>query len=230
MTEWTTREHAAATILRALNGLIPGAAGGKTTVEVAHERTVLGCAAHDTWSSDADGFAQRLALALDVAVLQPLGNSKSDFERTRLAWKSAARRASRRQPHEREGLIFHLERENGRLHAFIRLTEEAARVSSAAWEESSVEVLRLREDVGRMRAQRQELRSRMESDLRKAAPDDLDIDAASPDELRAHVRELQSQFRQTIEHRTYWHHEVQCTDARLRELEDQVRKAKGSDR
>ncbi|WP_435218339.1 hypothetical protein [Streptomyces sp. bgisy034] len=229
----TPRQHAAATIQRALNGLIPGAADGTTMVEVRHERVVLGRTSADTWSSDAHGFAQRLALALDVAVLQPLESAKSQHERTHLAWKSAARRASRRQPHEREGLIFHLERENTRLHAFIRLANEAAQVSSGAFEKAGTEAFRLREEIGRLRSQREELRARMEADIRKArfTDADVDIEAASSEELRAHIRELRSQLEETTGHRTYWHHEVQCADARLRELEDQVRQATaGGDR
>ncbi|MFC5217276.1 hypothetical protein [Streptomyces coerulescens] len=179
-----------------------------------------------------DGVLQRLCSEIDGAHLARW-EEEQDHQRTRLAWKSAARRAQRRQPHEREGLIFHLERENSRLHAFIRLANDAARASSTAWEESSADAFRLREEVGRLHSQRAQLRARMEADIRKArfTDADLDVDAASPEELRAHVRELRTQLEETTGHRTYWHHEVQCADARLRELEAQVRQATaGGDR
>ncbi|MEV6105749.1 hypothetical protein AB0M28_13680 [Streptomyces sp. NPDC051940] len=76
----------------------------------------------------------------------------ADRHRYRLAWLSARRRAKRRQPHEREGLIFHLERQNTRLHAFANLANEAAQASSRAWEQESGEVARLREQVAQMRS------------------------------------------------------------------------------
>jgi hypothetical protein len=65
--------------------------------------------------------------------------------RLRLALKSAQRRAARRQPHEREGLIFHLERENKRVHSFARLANDASQACSRMWEESAAEAATLRE-------------------------------------------------------------------------------------
>lgn len=72
--------------------------------------------------------------------------------RLRLALESARRRALRRLPHEREGLIFHLERENRQLHAFVRVANEAAQVSARGWEQYSAEVTQLREENARLRA------------------------------------------------------------------------------
>lgn len=76
----------------------------------------------------------------------------TETDRYRLAWQSARRRAARRQLHEREGLIFHLERQNTRLHAFAELANEAAQVSNKAWEKESAEVARLREENARLRS------------------------------------------------------------------------------
>lgn len=81
MSEQTPRELAAKAVLSALNGLIPGAGDGPTTVEVKHEHTRLGRPGHDTWSSDTQGFAERLALVLDVAILQPLLSRITELEK-----------------------------------------------------------------------------------------------------------------------------------------------------
>ncbi|WP_338699140.1 hypothetical protein V2W30_22505 [Streptomyces sp. Q6] len=86
-----------------------------------------------------------------------LWEEEQDHARTRLAWQSARRRAARRQPHEREGLIFHLERENRRLHAFVRVANHAAQVSHGSWEKTSTEVASLREENARLRARVAEL-------------------------------------------------------------------------
>lgn len=84
-----------------------------------------------------------------------------DTDRLRLALKSAQRRARRRQPHEREGLIFHLERENKRLHSFVRVANEAALVSHRGWEQYSGEAASLREENARLRARVSELEARV---------------------------------------------------------------------
>lgn len=83
--------------------------------------------------------------------LAEMDRGRAERDRYQTAWQSARRRAARRQPHEREGLIFHLERENTRLHAFARLAHEAAEVSAKAWEQGSAEVARLREENARLR-------------------------------------------------------------------------------
>ncbi len=86
--------------------------------------------------------------------------AERERERLRSAWRSARRRASRRQPHEREGLIFHLERQNRRLSEFADLADHAvtfvntrseetkadrdrARGIAVALEQQNAEVLRL---------------------------------------------------------------------------------------
>jgi hypothetical protein len=140
-----------------------------------------------------------------------------DLERVRLAWKSAARRAARRQPHEREGLIFHLERENTRLHAFVRIANEAAQASNSAWERSSAENLRLREEIGRQRAERAKQRRQMARPPAELSP--FDTDSADPAALRSRVAELEAALAEMAQHRGYWHHEVQCADTRIGELE-----------
>ncbi|MFC8361091.1 hypothetical protein ACFUIY_14610 [Streptomyces griseorubiginosus] len=80
MADQPPRELAAKAVLSTLNGLIPGAASGPTFVEVTYEHTRLGRPGHDSWSSDAEGFAERLALVLDVAVLQPLFTRITELE------------------------------------------------------------------------------------------------------------------------------------------------------
>jgi hypothetical protein len=102
------------------------------------------------------------AVGVDVpALLAERERVRAGRDRYRTAWQSARRRAARRQPHEREGLIFHLERENARLHAFVRLAHEAAEVSAKAWEQGSAEVARFREDNARLRARVAELEAAM---------------------------------------------------------------------
>ncbi|MGA5599564.1 hypothetical protein ACPCUF_00760 [Streptomyces griseoincarnatus] len=65
--------------------------------------------------------------------------------RLRLALASAKRRAARREPHEREGLIFHLERENRRVHDYVRIANDSAQVSHRHWEQATEEAAKLRE-------------------------------------------------------------------------------------
>ncbi|MCF3960320.1 hypothetical protein [Streptomyces fuscigenes] len=70
--------------------------------------------------------------------------------RTRLALRSAKRRALRRLPHEREGLIFHLERQNQRLTSLLGVMRAAADASVTAGEETAVEAYGLRARVGHL--------------------------------------------------------------------------------
>lgn len=91
------------------------------------------------------------SLALDLM------KERDAHARTCLAWKSARRRAARRQPNEREGLIFQLERWNHRLEGMINLANEAARVSAEAGQEAAADAYRLRERVGHLQARVREL-------------------------------------------------------------------------
>lgn len=83
--------------------------------------------------------------SVELVVVGCLGASGQLLEliaragRLNLALASAKRRARRRQPHEREGLIFHLERQNARLSAFVHLANEAAQVSGSAAEQAATE-------------------------------------------------------------------------------------------
>jgi chromosome segregation ATPase len=79
---------------------------------------------------------------------------EQDNARLRLALKSAQRRALRRLPHEREGLIFRLEQDNKQLHAFVEIANEAARVQREAWEGAQDELERLRARVDELEAER----------------------------------------------------------------------------
>lgn len=72
-------------------------------------------------------------------------------------------RAARRQPHEREGLIFHLERENRRVHDYVRVANEAAQVAHRSWEEAVEEAKKLRERNGELLARIDILRKRLEN-------------------------------------------------------------------
>ncbi|MBT3164024.1 hypothetical protein HTV80_12980 [Streptomyces sp. Vc74B-19] len=71
--------------------------------------------------------------------------------RLRLALASAKCRAARREPHEREGLIFHLERENRRVHEYAQIANDAAQVSHRHWEEATEEATKLREQNAALR-------------------------------------------------------------------------------
>ncbi|MFF6801065.1 hypothetical protein [Streptomyces sp. NPDC012616] len=72
--------------------------------------------------------------------------------RLTVALASAKRRARRRQPHEREGLIFHLERQNRRLSGFARLANETAQMCARNWDETREEAAKAREANGELRA------------------------------------------------------------------------------
>jgi chromosome segregation ATPase len=143
-----------------------------------------------------------------------------DLERVRLAWKSAARRAKRREPHEREGLIFHLERENALLHSFVQVANAAATASHTARAESSAEVVRLREEIGRLRAERAKQRRQMAKPPAEVTP--FDAASAEPAALRSRVAELEAAVQEMSGHRAYWHREVRCADARISELERSI--------
>lgn len=93
-----------------------------------------------------------LAACLDAA-----GQESAQTRRVRYAYWSARRRAARRLPHEREGLIFHLERRNRRLEEFARIANAAADVSAKAGEEAAAEAFTLRTSVGHLRARVREL-------------------------------------------------------------------------
>ncbi|MEH0579030.1 hypothetical protein QBA54_32175 [Streptomyces sp. B21-108] len=86
----------------------------------------------------------------------------ADQERLRVALASAKRRAKRRQPHEREGLIFHLERENERVHAYVRIANEAAQVSHRSWEKTTELARLLRERNGQLLTRIDGLTKRLE--------------------------------------------------------------------
>lgn len=77
---------------------------------------------------------------------------EQDTARLRLALQSARRRALRRQPHVREGLIFRLEQDNKQLHAFVAIANEAARVQRQAWEGAQAELESLRARVAELEA------------------------------------------------------------------------------
>ena len=91
-------------------------------------------------------------LEVVAAVAARLWKEEQDHARTRLALKSAKRRAARRHPHEREGLIFHLEQRNARLEQLVILANETARVCAQAGEDAAAEAHRLRLCTGRLRA------------------------------------------------------------------------------
>lgn len=87
-----------------------------------------------------------------AACLDAAGQEQPQTARARDAYRSARRRAARRLPHEREGLIFHLERRNRRLEEFVRIANEAATVSARAGEEAASEAYGLRASTGHLRA------------------------------------------------------------------------------
>ncbi|MEU2265015.1 hypothetical protein ABZ568_00875 [Streptomyces olindensis] len=82
--------------------------------------------------------------------------------RLNLALASAKRRAKRREPHEREGLIFHLERENKRVHEYVAIANDAAQVSHRSWESAIEEARKLRERNGELLARIDRLMKRLE--------------------------------------------------------------------
>ncbi|MER7477351.1 hypothetical protein ABTX60_06810 [Streptomyces sp. NPDC126510] len=82
--------------------------------------------------------------------------------RLNLALASAKRRAKRREPHEREGLIFHLERENKRVHEYVQVANEAAQVSHRSWESAIEEARKLPERNGELLARIDALTERLE--------------------------------------------------------------------
>jgi hypothetical protein len=98
-----------------------------------------------------------------LAAAGQLGDLVHTTGRLRLALASAKRRAARRQPHEREGLIFHLEREILRIHDYVRVANEAAQVSHRGWEAARHEAESLRERNGRLLARIDELMQRLEN-------------------------------------------------------------------
>jgi hypothetical protein len=102
------------------------------------------------------GLRSELDQAHDDVVGACLARWEEEQEnaRLRLALKSAQRRARRRLPHEREGLIFRLEQDNKQLHAFVEIANEAARVQREAWEGAQDELERLRARVDELLAER----------------------------------------------------------------------------
>lgn len=85
-----------------------------------------------------------------TALALELHEERQDHARTRVALTSAKRRARRRLPHEREGLIFHLERRNRRLEELVTIANAAADVTLKAGEEAAAEAYTLRGRVGNL--------------------------------------------------------------------------------
>lgn len=103
---------------------------------------------HDVMTSVS---ARHLVDTCQDETVEDAGIRLADQKRLRLALASAKRRAARRQPHEREGLIFHLERENHRVHEYVRIANEAAQVSHRSWEAATEEARKLREKNAELR-------------------------------------------------------------------------------
>lgn len=97
--------------------------------------------------------------------------------RLRTALESAKRRAKRRLPHEREGLIFHLERRNRRLEHLVNLANEAARVTAASGEEAAAEAHGLRERVGHLQDRVRTLETALAG---QAPPCDRELSTGQP--------------------------------------------------
>ncbi|MDX3069270.1 hypothetical protein PV518_45275, partial [Streptomyces sp. ND04-05B] len=100
-------------------------------------------------------------VAACLAASGQAGQQADERARLRRALESAKRRAKRRQPHEREGLIFHLERENRQVHEYVRLANEAAQVSHRSWEKAVEDARKLRERNGALLARIDVLANRL---------------------------------------------------------------------
>ncbi|KUN32473.1 hypothetical protein AQJ11_02815 [Streptomyces corchorusii] len=103
------------------------------------------------------GTPAEVIVAACLAAAEQLEDLVHKTGRLRTALASAKRRAARRQPHEREGLIFHLEREAKRLHEFVEIANAAAETATRFWAESSAEALKLREANEKLRRRVHEL-------------------------------------------------------------------------
>ncbi|WP_405893815.1 hypothetical protein OG272_16135 [Streptomyces sp. NBC_00104] len=110
----------------------------------------------------ADTSAALIVAACLVASGQA-GDQAAELKRLRLALSSAKRRAKRRLPHEREGLIFHLERQNDRLYGLAQIANAAAEVSAKGWDDARREAGKLREMNGRLRTRIADAEARLEA-------------------------------------------------------------------
>ncbi|KUN37742.1 hypothetical protein AQJ30_15780 [Streptomyces longwoodensis] len=107
------------------------------------------------------GTPSELIVAACLAAAEQADDLVHKNGRLHLAWESAKRRAKRRRPHEREGLIFHLERQNKQLAGFAGLANQAAQASNMSWSEARDEVQRLRERNGELLARIDRLMERL---------------------------------------------------------------------
>ncbi|MGV2914610.1 hypothetical protein [Streptomyces alfalfae] len=125
-----------------------------------------------------------------------LYEEQQDHARTRLALDSAKRRARRRLPHEREGLIFHLERRNRRLEGLINVANAATVALSQAGEEAGSEAYALRERVSRLQARVRDLETQLNSQARPepAAPSPADIRADAFQEAAGRIANLPQDY------------------------------------
>lgn len=114
-----------------------------------------------------------------------LHEERQDHARTRLALASAKRRATRRQPHEREGLLFHLERRNGRLEELFNLVNAAAGAAAKAGEKAAAEAYSLRERVGHLQGRVRDLELQLKGEARPCGRE-LSTGQACPDHPRPH--------------------------------------------
>ncbi|MFF5668860.1 hypothetical protein ACFY8S_01770 [Streptomyces hygroscopicus] len=115
------------------------------------------------------GTPAKLIVAACLAAAEQFEDLVHQIGRLRLALASAKRRAARRQPHEREGLIFHLERQNNRISAFAHLASEAALAGGRGWDETREEVRKLRERNGQLLTRIDDLLKRLEDLERQLA-------------------------------------------------------------
>lgn len=139
----------------------------------AAEAIVQYLAEHDVMTSVS---ARHLVDICQDETLHDAGIRLADQERLRRALASAKRRAARRQPHEREGLIFHLERENKRVHEYVRIANDAAQVSHRSWEAAAEEARKLREKNAELRTRIDDLVERLERHDRQMEPAPADVD------------------------------------------------------
>jgi protein-tyrosine-phosphatase len=160
-----------------------------------------------------------------AAELEQLGNDldgarlarweeEQDNARLRLALKSAKRRALRRLPHEREGLIFRLEQDNKQLHAFVEIANEAARVQCEAWEGAQDELELLRARVAELEAQRKADHETWQHDLRAAR--------GEREAMAARIAELESERHSTNEALSDAAERMRADRDRIAELDQQL--------
>ncbi len=132
---WTRAAHTDITLYEA--PMVPA------RYEAAELRDMYDGSLEPVWDAPADGLDELVPAA-------ELREERHARGRLRTALESAKRRAKRRLPHEREGLIFHLERRNRHLEHLVNLANEAARVTAEAGQEAAAEAHGLRERVGHL--------------------------------------------------------------------------------